>query len=375
MSATPPAPSTSTSTAPSTSTTSTSTSGAHPVRRRIAAAALALLSLGAALAMTASPASAESPGQVDVFAGQGYDSFIRIFWAPPEGVGPGPFSYKIERWETGKVGAQKTWVTTSTRALEDHAVQPGGTYQYRVRATGEQGTGEWSFSYETKLNPLLDPLHKFDGASPFVLRQYQDLLGRKPGFGELNNHVLALQNGTAGPDDVIDQLVDNPARVALRQPVIRLYQAFFERTPDHQGLDYWLNRRADGKKLDDVSNNFASSTEFKNKYGSLSNHDFVELIYTNVLKRTADPAGLAYWTKKLDTKQANRGRVMTQFSESNEFKTKSLGKVVAIDVYDDMLGTAIPAFDLGKWGPHLQNGGTPGEFATWVMLQAAYPAG
>lgn len=362
MNTTPPAP-------------STSTSGAHPFRRRAAAAGLGALTLATSLGLMSSPASAEAPKPVKIASAVGYDSFIRVFWTSPANGGDGPFTYTVERYDEGKVGPQKVWQQSTTRAIEDTTAQVGVDYDYRVKATNGDGTSTWSPPYGAELNPGLDPLHKFDSSTQFVNRQYQDLLGRKPGFGELNTNVLNLENGTKGPDDVIDTLAKNPDRVALRQPVIRLYQAFFDRTPDHSGLDYWLNRRASGKKLDDVSNNFASSTEFKNKYGSLSNHDFVELIYTSVLKRAADPTGLDYWTNKLNTKQANRGRVMTQFSESNEFKTKSLGKVVVIDVYDDMVGAPISPLHLAMFASHLQGGGNAGEFATWVMLQPAYQGG
>jgi hypothetical protein len=353
----------------------TATATRHPFRRRAAAAALGLLTAGSALGFTATPASAEAPKPVKIANAIGYDSFIRVFWTSPANGGDGPFTYTVERYDEGKVGPQKVWQQSTTRAIEDKTAQFGVDYQYRVKAVNGDGTSSWSTPFDAKLNPQLDQLHKFDSSTQFVKRQYQDLLGRQPGFGELNTNTLNLENGTKGPDDVIDTLVKNPDRVALRQPVIRLYQAFFDRTPDHNGLDYWLNRRANGKKLDDVANNFASSSEFKTKYGALSNHDFVELIYTSVLKRPADPTGLDYWTNKLATKQANRGRVMTQFSESNEFKTKSLGKVVAIDVYDDMVGAPIPPLFLATFGSHLQGGGNAGEFATWVMLQSAYQGG
>ncbi len=358
-----------------TPTTPTANAPSHPIRHRAVAALLVLLTVAAALGLTASPASAATPGPVQIFAAAGYDTFGRIFWTPPANTADGPFTYKVERYDEGKVGPQKIWSQQTTRAIEDHTLQEGIEYHYRVRASNGEGTGNWSLSVAVQLNPNLDPLHKFPTPAAFVKRQYQDLLGRQPGFGELNTHVLNLKNGTEGPDDLIDQLVNDPDRIALRQPVIRLYQAFFQRTPDHNGLDYWLKRRAGGKKLDDVANNFASSSEFKTKYGSLSNHDFVVLVYANVLQREPDAAGLAYWTKKLDTKQANRGRVMTQFSESNEFRVKSQGTVTAIDVYDDMMGAAIATPDLNKWGPHLQAGGNAGEYATWIMLRVAYQGG
>src|SRR5690606_31064313 len=124
-------------------------------------------------------------------------------------------------------------------------------------------------------------------------------------------------------------------------PATRLYRAYFLRIPDKGGLAYWIRqRRVNGKRLNAISDSFASSSEFKNKYGKLSNRKFVELVYKNVLGRTGETSGVNYWTSRLDRKVNSRGQVMTGFSESNEYKTKQVSEVDVSVIYILLAGKA-----------------------------------
>lgn len=341
--------------------------------RLVAGVVLALTTLLASLGLGASPASAEAPAKPPtIISTVSYTDHVRVFWMPPATDGTPITGYKIERWKQGALQAEKSWTQPTARALTDTTVVPGVGYTYRIQALTADGPSPWSLSKSGKTNPNLIPLHEFDSATAFVQRQYQDLLGRSPGFGELNTTVLGLENGTLQPADVIGSLANRPERIDLRHPVIRLYFAYFGRVPDHAGMDYWVGQRAAGKKLDWMSSAFAASSEFQNTYGALSNADFVDLVYENVLHRDPDAAGLAYWTAKLDAKTISRGRLMTQFSESNEHRTKSRGRVQAVDLHDDMLGRAIKPYLADMWGSHLQAGGLVGEHGTVLMLDVDY---
>ena len=65
-------------------------------------------------------------------------------------------------------------------------------------------------------------------------------------------------------------------------PVSRLYRAFLLRIPDKGGLEFWIKRRRSGAwTLVRSADSFATSNEFKTRYGKLSNRDFVKLIYEN----------------------------------------------------------------------------------------------
>lgn len=105
---------------------------------------------------------------------------------------------------------------------------------------------------------------------------------------------------------------------AAEASVRRLYLAYFLREPDRSGLSYWTGLFTGGRSLAVISEEFARSSEFVNRYGDLSNAAFVDLIYTNLFGRKADPGGRSYWAGVLD-RGRTRGAVMIGFSESAEF--------------------------------------------------------
>jgi subtilisin-like proprotein convertase family protein/subtilisin family serine protease len=99
----------------------------------------------------------------------------------------------------------------------------------------------------------------------------------------------------------------------------RMYQAAFNRTPDAGGLGYWIGAMDNGAKLIDVAKQFVSSNEFKTLYGAApSNTELLTNLYANVLHRTPDAAGAAYWLNLLDSHAIDAAEALRNFSESAE---------------------------------------------------------
>jgi hypothetical protein len=97
-----------------------------------------------------------------------------------------------------------------------------------------------------------------------------------------------------------------------------LYQAAFNRTPDTAGLGYWISKLDGGANIiTGVAENFILSSEFQGLYGASPTMDqFTNLLYTNVLHRAADAAGLQYW----ETQFASTGyNLLTQAQTLNNF--------------------------------------------------------
>ncbi len=115
-----------------------------------------------------------------------------------------------------------------------------------------------------------------------------------------------------------------------RAEVARLYLAYFLRAPDEAGYEYWVGARRAGQSLASISAEFVASNEFRQRYGSLSNRQFVHLIYGNVLQRGADAEGLNHWTQALD-RGVSRGDVMVGFSESAEFRARTAAQIATIE--------------------------------------------
>ena len=103
-----------------------------------------------------------------------------------------------------------------------------------------------------------------------------------------------------------------------RAAVGRLYLAAFDRTADLGGLDYWHSVRYDGIPMVDIANYFVRSDEFRATYGPVSDEELVTLIYNNVLDRSPDEEGLRYWVDLLQ-EGYSAGAVLNGFAQSPEF--------------------------------------------------------
>jgi hypothetical protein len=128
-------------------------------------------------------------------------------------------------------------------------------------------------------------------------------------------------------------------------PVYRLYAGFFTRPPDTPGLSYWVGRVRGGARLSSAAASFAASSEFRRIYGTVTDAAYVDLVYRNVLGRTADASGRAYWIKRLQA-GASRGTVMTAVSESSENVRKAAGAVTVESLAFCLTGRAATGVEL-----------------------------
>lgn len=105
--------------------------------------------------------------------------------------------------------------------------------------------------------------------------------------------------------------------------VYRLYRAFLAREPDRGGFDHWVAAHSAGYPLAAIAGDFAASAEFTRTYGLLDDHEFVVLVYANVLGRHPEPGGMAFWLDQVRA-GATRGQVMVAFSDSIEFRDRTV---------------------------------------------------
>lgn len=99
----------------------------------------------------------------------------------------------------------------------------------------------------------------------------------------------------------------------------RIYQAAFDRSPDPVGLGFWISVMDKGFALVDVAAEFIKSSEFASLYGAApTNAQLLDRIYQNVLHRTPDPGGYAFWLGVLERNAVSRAEVLASFSESPE---------------------------------------------------------
>jgi len=78
--------------------------------------------------------------------------------------------------------------------------------------------------------------------------------------------------------------------------VQQLYVSYLGRAADKAGLDFWSNAIATGTAtIASVATGLTLATEYTSKYAGLTTDALVDAVYTNVLGRTADAAGKAFW--------------------------------------------------------------------------------
>ncbi len=106
----------------------------------------------------------------------------------------------------------------------------------------------------------------------------------------------------------------------ITDSIMRLYSAYFLRDPDEGGFQFWFDEYSAGNwNLDRMSGFFSESPEFVDTYATLSDADFIDLIYRNVLGRRSDEGGRQYWLGRMRDEGLTRGRLMIFFSESPEY--------------------------------------------------------
>lgn len=120
----------------------------------------------------------------------------------------------------------------------------------------------------------------------------------------------------------------------------RIYKAAFNRTPDTEGLGYWMGQMDKGMDLIEVSARFIDSKEFRDLYGAApSNADFLTKVYTNVLGRTPDKGGFDWWLNEMNTNpEKTKAKVLADFSESNENQSGTAPLVATGIVYEPWVG-------------------------------------
>lgn len=107
--------------------------------------------------------------------------------------------------------------------------------------------------------------------------------------------------------------------------LFRLYRAALGREAEPFGLGYWMDRVDKGTSMLQIAHEFTWAPEFKEKYGDKPTDEvFITKLYANVLNRTPDADGFAYWLTRVD--DSSREQIMLEFSESVENKAQVLAQ-------------------------------------------------
>ncbi|HRX72323.1 MAG: DUF4214 domain-containing protein [Gammaproteobacteria bacterium] len=171
-------------------------------------------------------------------------------------------------------------------------------------------------------------------------------------------------------------VASRPAQAAFSAPaastIAWFYAAAFGRSPlpnstlpdygDLTGLTFWTDVYLDGGagfepfqgNVNAIADFFVASDEFQAKYpASLTNEQFVTALYENMLSRSPDLEGFAFWVSRLEAGDS-RGTVLANFANTLENQDSNATRKAALQAF-----IAFIAADA--------NGTiTPTEAATWL---------
>ncbi|MEZ5376749.1 MAG: DUF4214 domain-containing protein [Acidimicrobiales bacterium] len=103
---------------------------------------------------------------------------------------------------------------------------------------------------------------------------------------------------------------------------LRLYRAFFDRDPDAAGAAYWISQSRLGATPETLAWSFANSAEFTGRYGQVDDAGFLSLMFANMLGRSPDPAGYAYWLDQMRSQGLDPHEVVRWVTANTEFTNR-----------------------------------------------------
>ncbi len=175
----------------------------------------------------------------------------------------------------------------------------------------------------------------------YVRSVYSLFLGREPSSSDLSNAVQIVR--FSGREALTQVLSTSPEWAGV--VVDQLYTSALDRTPDAQGRSYWVSRLAAGERTKAISVSIYGSDEARQSAGS--DVAYVEDLYTRILSRPPDEAGLHFWTTLL-TEGTSPTAIVDGLWDSVEFR-----RIRVATTYRQVLGREPDSGGLAHWSEQL----------------------
>jgi hypothetical protein len=197
-----------------------------------------------------------------------------------------------------------------------------------------------------------------DNNATFVFQQYIDFFDREPDAGEISPWVSALDSGLSRAD-LIEVFMDSEEFRFEGKFITQTYLGILTRDADYAGFRGWLGALLVGLSREQIVQVFLDSGEFQSSFGSnLTNGQFVERMYNNILLRSSDPGGFNAWVEALNNGQLTKAQMALRFLDSGEFQGLFLSqnRVDISLLYFDMLQRDPDAGGFSYWVGVLNSG-------------------
>lgn len=171
----------------------------------------------------------------------------------------------------------------------------------------------------------------------FVTLLYSNYFGRYPSQTEIDFHTAILTAG--GSRGIMAAGFFNALEFQQGgRFVAGLYVGLLDRNPDFGGWLFQRNALAvNYVTQDSLVSNFLNSTEFQQKYGPLTNEQFVQLLYQQIFGRPPGAGELAFHAGLLNAGTITRVQTATNFLNSDEFRVRLNSRLSAWLLYATLL--------------------------------------
>lgn len=142
-------------------------------------------------------------------------------------------------------------------------------------------------------------------------------------------------------------LTDEWAGVQVRA----LYDKILNRTLDSKGYAYWMDQVRRGVQIEQIAAYFYGGEEYFSRAGG-TNAKFLDRLYLDLLGRSSDSKGRAYWLPLLDSRRITRTDAATNFYASIESRTSRVQ-----GLYRQILGRKADGSGLDYWTEQLLRSG------------------
>jgi hypothetical protein len=183
-----------------------------------------------------------------------------------------------------------------------------------------------------------------DGQILYLLSLYRTVLGRASDMDGITYWVHQLQNGITH-QQVARGFWESAEHRGLE--VDQDYATYLHRNADQDGRAHWMQAFASGQTENQVACGILTSSEYLLKHASVA--AFINGLYTDVLGRTADTSGLAFWMNQAQTLQGELGTA-NGFLSSMERNMQVLDRY-----YADFLGRRADVTGQQTWLFQLEN--------------------
>jgi hypothetical protein len=220
-------------------------------------------------------------------------------------------------------------------------------------------------------NPSIKDNDVLANTTLFIKQQYRDFLRKEADASALSYWQNEFAAGRHTRASMIEYLFGHTEYGGRLAPVARVYLAALDRTPDFQGLVYWMEQTKT-RTIADIANSFVSGAEFAAVRGDLNDSAYVAFVYNTTLGRAPTASESNTWTSDLAAQRTTRGAMLAQFTEGTTYVAAVRSKILVIETYVGMLQRRPDQSGFDYWVGRINSGATTQTMITGFLNSAEY---